>query len=304
MTDTATAFEESFFSARDGLRIYARHYPATSAIGLRPVVCLAGLTRNSRDFHDVAIALSQNARTPRDVYTLDMRGRGRSESDSDWKNYAVPIEMHDVIDFMTLKGLHDTGFIGTSRGGLITMVLAAVQPTRIGAVVLNDIGPVIETDGLVRIAGYVGRVPMPKTWDEAARTVRDLTRRDFPNLTDADTEAFARQLFNEKNGRPAAGYDRQLSKCLSVLDGPMPKLWPQFDAMKRVPVLVIRGENSDLLSPKTVDEMHQRHPRLVSISVPGEGHAPLLHDAPTIGAISQFFAETDSAYGHVSPAAA
>ena len=299
---TVKVFDDIYFTARDGLRLYARHYAARVPCGLRPVLCLAGLTRNSRDFHDVAAALCQNPKTPRDVYTLDIRGRGNSEHDPDWKNYSVLVEVHDVIDFMTMRGLHDSGIIGTSRGGLITMVLAAIQPTRIGAVVLNDIGPVIETDGLIRIAGYVGRVPVPKTWGEAARAVRDLTKRDFPNLNDAEAEAFARQLFNERNGRPAAGYDAKLSKCLSVLDGPMPQLWPQFEAMKRTPVLVIRGGNSDLLSPKTVDAMHQRHPKLASIEVPGEGHAPLLHDAPTIAAIAQFFAETDAGSGHAEAA--
>ena len=147
------------------------------------------------------------------------------------------------------------------------------------------------------IAGYVGRYPIPKSWTDAARAIKELTRRDFPNLTDAQAESFARQLFNEKDGRPAAGYDPQLSKCLSVLDGPMPQLWPQFEALKRVPVLVIRGENSDLLSEKTVEDMRRRHPMLASVSVPGEGHAPLLWDEPTTKSIAQFFAETDSV-GH------
>jgi pimeloyl-ACP methyl ester carboxylesterase len=236
--------------------------------------------------------LSQ-ASPSRDVFTLDTRGRGLSEYDTDWKNYAVPIEMQDVIDFMIMLGLHDAGIIGTSRGGLIAMVLAAAQPSLVGAVVLNDIGPVIEPDGLVRIAAYAGRIPLPKNWADAARVVRDLMQRDFPKMTDLDADAVARQLFNEKNGRPATGYDKKLAKCLSVLDGPMPALWPQFEAMKRVPVMVVRGANSDLLSPKTVEDMLQRHPRLRSITVPAEGHAPLLRDAPTIAAIGSFFAETD-----------
>ena len=113
-------------------------------------------------------------------------------------------------------------------------------------------------------------------------------------MTDSDAEIFAHQLFNERNGKPAAGYDPQLSKCLSLLDGPMPVLWPQFEGLKRVPVLVVRGANSDLLSRKTVEEMHRRHPNLASIEVPGEGHAPLLRDAPTIEAIARFFAATDA----------
>jgi pimeloyl-ACP methyl ester carboxylesterase len=293
MTDTAKTFEDITFSAQDSLKLYARRYPARRALGLRPVLCLAGLTRNSRDFHDAALALSQHPNTPRDVYTIDMRGRGLSEHDKDWRKYSIPVELQDVIDFMTMTGLHDAGIIGTSRGGLITHMLAAAQPTRMGAVVLNDIGPIIETEGLIRIAGYVGRTPVPKSWADAGRAVRELNRRDFPGLTDAGAESFAHQLFNERNGRPAPGYDKALSKCISVLDGPIPALWPQFEGLKRVPLLVIRGANSDLLSRKTVEEMHQRHPDMRSIEVPGEGHAPLLRDAPTIGAIAGFFAEVD-----------
>ncbi len=292
----AAEFQEIFFTSRDGLRLYARHYPAARQEGRRPVLCLAGLTRNSRDFHDVAHAISTNPAAPRDVYTLDSRGRGASEHDSDWRNYAVPVEMHDVIDFMTMKELEHAGIIGTSRGGLVTMVLAAVQPARIGAVVLNDIGPIIEMDGLVRIAGYVGRIPTPKTWAEAAAIVRDLTRRDFPDLSEGEAEAFARQLFNERGGRPIMGYDTKLARSLSVLDGPIPSLWPQFEALKNVPVLVLRGANSDLLSEKTVEEMRRRHSRLFSHTVARQGHAPLLKDHPTISVIAQFFAETDADY--------
>lgn len=294
MTATGNAFDELYFTTRDGLKLYGRHYKPAQKSKRRPVLCLAGLTRNSRDFNDVAPALSKHPDTPRDVYTVDMRGRGFSEHDADWRNYSIPVEMHDVIDFMTMMGLTDCGIIGTSRGGLITHVLAAAQPARIGAVVLNDIGPVIDFDGLVRIAGYVGKVPSPKTWDEAARAVLSLAKRDFPNLTDKDAEIFARQLFNERNGKPVSGYDQKLSKCISLLDGPIPALWPQFEGLKRVPLMVIRGANSDLLSAKTVDEMRARHPNFTSIEVPGEGHAPLLRDLPTIEAIAAFFAQHDA----------
>jgi pimeloyl-ACP methyl ester carboxylesterase len=292
MTAAQETFQDIYFTSRDGLRLYGRRYPAERRSSRRPVVCLAGLTRNSRDFHRVAMALSEGP-LARDVFTLDTRGRGLSEYDSNWKNYTVTVEAQDVIDFMVMLGLRDAGIIGTSRGGIITMVLAAVQPSLVGAVVLNDIGPVIEVDGLIRIAAYAGRIPLPKTWADAARVMRDLTRRDFPKLTDADADALARQLFNEKNGRPARGYDNKLAKSLSILDGPIPVLWPQFEALKRVPVLVLRGANSDLLSEKTVEEMRQRHPRFSSITVPSEGHAPLLRDEPTISEISSFFVGTD-----------
>lgn len=303
MSDAPAAFKDIYFTVRDGLRLYARHYPAARAGKTRPVLCLAGLTRNSRDFHRIATALASDTAASRNVYTLDTRGRGLSEHDRDWKNYTVPNEMQDVLDFMMMMELTDCGIIGTSRGGLITMVMAAAQPARIGAAVLNDIGPVIETQGLMRIAGYVGRTPLPKSWSDAARIVRDVVTRDFPNLTQADAETFARQLFNEKNGRPVAGYDAKIAKGFSMLDGPMPQLWPQFAALKNAPVLVLRGSNSDLLSQATVDEMTRRLPDCTSHTVPNEGHAPLLWDAPTIAAITAFFARTDAVRHAHTPAA-
>ncbi|MDX2307291.1 MAG: alpha/beta hydrolase [Hyphomicrobium sp.] len=290
-------FDDIYFIQRNGLRLYGRRYAAEGGTspGRRPVLCLAGLTRNSRDFHELALALSSGP-VGRHVYTLDTRGRGQSEYDSDWRNYVVPIEMHDVIDFMQMQALADCGIVGTSRGGLITMLLAAAQPGLLGPVVLNDIGPVIETKGLGRIASYVGRTPVPRDWAEALKLVRELFGRSFPEVSDTEWAAVARQLFNEKNGRPAPGYDPSLGRAMSVLDGPIPAIWPQFDALARNPVLVIRGENSDLLSPETVAEMQRRHPALTSIVVPAEGHAPLLRDAPTITAVAEFFRATDG--GH------
>lgn len=293
MTSDDTAFEDITFTARDGLKLHVRHYPpAVGNVG-RPLLCLPGLTRNGRDFHDLARALSRHAGTPRSVYAFDYRGRGLSEFDPDWKNYTVPIEMLDVLDFLTLAGLTHVGVLGTSRGGLIAMLMAAAQPASIGVAILNDIGPVVEHDGLVRISGYVGRIPLPISWPDAAKMVRDLNRRHFPDISDETWEQVARQWYNERNGRPAPGYDRNLSKALSVLFGPLPALWPQFEALKRVPVMVLRGENSDLLSEATVEEMRRRHPALTSITVPGQGHAPLLKDHATIEAVRHFLVATD-----------
>jgi pimeloyl-ACP methyl ester carboxylesterase len=195
---------------------------------------------------------------------------------------------------MTLAGLEEAAIVGTSRGGLITMLMAAMQPTSIGAVVFNDIGPVIQHDGLVRISGYVGRTPLPISWPDAMRMVRDLNRRHFPDIPDSQWEEMARQLYNERNGRPAPGYDAKLGKALSVLYQPLPHLWPQFEALKHVPILVVRGENSDVLAAATVDEMRRRHPALATVAVANQGHAPLLKDGPTIEAIRHFLLETDA----------
>jgi pimeloyl-ACP methyl ester carboxylesterase len=286
-------YQEIYFTVRDGLRLYGRCYPSKYQTRRRPLLCLAGLTRNGRDFHDLAVALSGDEKAPRDVYTMDYRGRGFSQSDADWHNYSLPVEMLDVLDFMTLLGLHGAAVAGTSRGGLVGMLMAAAQPTSIGTVILNDIGPVIDPRGLGRISAYVGRMPIPGSWPEATKLVRDMCERSFPSVSDEGWEQVARQWFNERKGRPAAGYDFKLANALSVLDGPIPELWPQFEALKRVPVLVVRGERSDILSEKTVEEMRRRHPAFAALTVKGQGHAPLLKDRPTIEVISRFLTETD-----------
>ena len=294
------AWRDIFYTARDGLRLYARHYPqgaaptASHRPAARPVVCLAGLTRNSRDFHDLAMALSP----ARDVYALDYRGRGRSEYDSDWRNYTPYFETLDVLDFMTLHGLHDTTVIGTSRGGIIAMIMGTVRPGAIGAVVLNDIGPVIQANGLIRIVGYVGRIPLPKDWPEATRLVREISRRDFPAITEAMWRDIAHQSFDDVNGQPGASYDTGLSRAFSLTEVAkgVPTMWPQFMTLARVPVLVIRGENSDILTPRTVQEMAARHPQFTSITVPGQGHAPFLKDRETIQSVLTFLAGADATH--------
>jgi pimeloyl-ACP methyl ester carboxylesterase len=169
-----------------------------------------------------------------------------------------------------------------------------LRPTALGAVVLNDIGPIIERDGLARIVAYVGRVPLPKDWAEATKLAREMNQRHFTAVPDEQWADYARAWFNDDGGLPASGYDASISKAFSLMDGPTPELWPQFGALTRVPLLAIRGENSDILSEKTLAEMRVRHPRLTAITVRGQGHAPLLKDPSTIGTIAEFLAGTDA----------
>jgi pimeloyl-ACP methyl ester carboxylesterase len=291
------------FTSRDGLRLYARHYPAPGSTR-RPVVCLAGLTRNSRDFHDLALALSGPGEGARDVFALDYRGRGRSQYASDWKTYSILVELNDTLDFMTMKGLERAAIIGTSRGGLIAMLMAALRPNAMGAVVLNDIGPVIERVGLARIIAYVGRVPLPADWKVATELVYEMNRRQFTAVPVEQWAEVARQLFNDDNGLPAPAYDPELAKAVTVMDGPTPELWPQFAALARVPLLIIRGENSDILSELTLAEMLARHPRAIAFSARGEGHAPLLKDTASIAAIADFLARWDAEAYASAPALA
>ncbi len=286
-------WNDIYFTSRDGLRLYARHYPALGS-QRRPVVCLAGLTRNCRDFHSLATALATQDDNGRDVYAVDYRGRGRSQHDPDWRNYSILVEMNDVLDFMTMKCLHRAAVVGTSRGGLITMLMGVLRPSALGAVVLNDIGPVIEREGLARIVAYVGRVPLPATWEEATALVAEMNRRQFTAVPAEQWAEFARQVFSDEHGLPAPAYDPNLSKAITVMGSAAPELWPQFAALSHVPMLAIRGENSDILSARTLAEMGARHPRFDAVSVRGQGHAPLLKDAPTINAVRQFLARTDA----------
>ena len=289
-----TAWTDVSFTTRDGLRLYGRHYAAGGS-RRRGVLCLPGLTRNSRDFHDLAVLLANPHGHRRDVYTLDSRGRGHSSNDPDWRNYTVQAEVNDALDFMTRLDLTDAAILGTSRGGLLAMGIAAVRPAAVGAVILNDIGPVIDRNGLARLMAYVGRVPLPGSWPEAGRLIGDMSRAAFPELTAADCEALARQWFNDVGGRPAPAYDPAIARTLALPDGPLPDLWRQFGALARVPALVLRGANSDLLTAATLSEMGRRHPNLEAHTVANEGHAPLLRDTATQSLIQAFLMRTDPA---------
>ncbi len=304
-----------FVSAQDGLRLHVREYGRRGAAE-PPVVCLPGLARTSADFDELAIALAEGGRR---VLALDYRGRGRSEHD-DPKNYSLPVELADVQAVLTALDVAPAVFVGTSRGGLLTMLLAAARPTAIAGAILNDIGPVIEMQGLLRIKGYVGKLPAPASFEEGAEILRRMGETQFPKLDAADwlrqakrTWVLARtavaRVEPERNpgmlsrislrsirategesGRLALAYDPRLSRTLEAVgvEQPMAPLWPQFEALAHVPAMVIRGANSDILSRETVDGMRARRPDLDVLDVPDQGHAPLLVEPEIIRRIARF----------------
>jgi len=273
-------YRDLFVSASDGLRLYARDYGPREENAL-PVVCLPGLARNSQDFHALAEALGLDVERPRRVLALDYRGRGRSEWDPDWRHYDIGTELSDVLQVLIAAGIEKAVFVGTSRGGLITMALSAARPTLLAGIVLNDIGPVIERQGLIRIRNYVGKLPLPKTMQEGAEILKQLSDAPFPAFGQAQWASMARGTWHEKDGRLTLSYDPSLMKPLEALDleSPIPDLWDLFGGLAPYPVLAIRGENSDLLSAHTLGAMQERHPGLTAITVPGQGHAPLLEGA-------------------------
>lgn len=289
-----SGFRALFVSARDGLRLHARDYGPLASPAL-PVVCLPGFARTAADFHELALALSQDETRPRRVLALDYRGRGRSGYDRTWANYDIRIELDDMMQFLAAAGIEEAVFVGTSRGGLLTMALAAARPAMIRGAVLNDVGPVIDARGLLRIRGYVGKLPSPRSYAEGAEILKRLSDQQFPLFGEAEWDMMARRTWTERDGRFVTDYDPSLMKVLEGLDleTPLPVLWSYFAGLDRVPVLAIRGANSDLLSDETLRQMAVRHPDCETFTAAGQGHAPLLGPKDMVRRIGKLVAKAE-----------
>jgi pimeloyl-ACP methyl ester carboxylesterase len=281
-------------TSHDGLRLHISAYGARTATNV-PVVCLPGLARTGADFEALATALAGDLERPRYVVTIDYRGRGRSDYDRNPFNYNLATELADLLAVLTALDIGPAVFVGTSRGGILAMLLASARPTAIAGVVLNDIGPVIEVQGLARIKSYVGNLPEPKSFTDGAGILRRLFASQFPKLSEDDWIAFSKRAFKEQDGRLLPTYDARIARTLEGIDleRPLASLWVEFDALSRVPVMVIRGANSDVLSPATVAAMRARRPDLNAIEVPDQGHAPLLREHEIMGRISLFIAHCE-----------
>jgi pimeloyl-ACP methyl ester carboxylesterase len=265
-----------FVTAHDGLRIHVREYGTRSAPGL-PIVCLPGLARTTADFDELAPALAAGP-PQRHVIAIDLRGRGHSDYDTDHANYNCTVELADIVGVLIAFGVDPAMFVGSSRGGVLIMMLATVHPTAIAGAVLHDVGPVTEAKGVARLRGYLGKLPHPRTFEEGAEILRRLLSAQFPKLTDEQWLAGARRAWHERHGALKPAYDIGIAHALSGIDieRPIPTLWHEFDALADVPLLVIRGANSDILSAATVDAMRARRAHMESIEVADQGHAPLL----------------------------
>jgi len=280
-----------FVATQDGLRIHLREFGVSTTSGL-PVLCLPGLTRTVADFESLALALASTRR----VIAIDSRGRGQSDYDQNPENYNLAVELADIVSVLGALAIGPALFIGSSRGGILTMLLAAAHPVAVAGAILHDIGPVIEPAGLARIKGYVGKLPQPGSFAEGADILRREFQIQFPKLTDEQWLAAARRAWKVEHGVLAPTYDVRIAQSFAKADDgqPMPTLWKEFDALARVPVLVIRGANSDILSATTVATMRARHPGLELIEVADQGHVPLLEGAEVVSYIGRFVERCDS----------
>jgi pimeloyl-ACP methyl ester carboxylesterase len=279
-------WSERFFASADGLRLHYRDYAARQGGSARlPVLCLAGLTRNSRDFERLAPHLQRDRR----VLAADLRGRGRSARDPNWRNYQPSVYLADLRALLDDAHAARVVIVGTSLGGLLAMMLAALEPARVAGIVLNDIGPEIDPAGRTRITTYVGRSPPVANWDAAIRQSRATYGIALPGLSDADWLVLARRCYTERDGVPELDMDPMIGESVRHPPPGSPEnLWPVFAALESVPMLALRGELSDVLSAATLERMRREHGSLEALTIADRGHPPLLDEPAALAAIDGF----------------
>lgn len=275
-------YVDVFYQSDDGLRLYARDYPGPGTDS-QVILCLPGLTRNSKDFAGLADALQRDFR----VICPDQRGRGRSQRDTDASRYRPDRYAQDMCRLLDVLAVPEVIVIGTSLGGLMAMILLATAPARIRAVVLNDVGPEVDAKGLARIAGYVGKSAAVPDWDAAAEQTARTNGIAFPDYQAGDWLRMARELYIQEETTPILDYDPAISQGVAAGTASV-NLWPLYDMMPAKPMMVIRGETSDILSTETVQEMVRRKPALTAVTIPGRGHAPTLGEPAARVAIEAF----------------
>jgi pimeloyl-ACP methyl ester carboxylesterase len=281
------AYSERRWTSSDGLALFARDYAGSDGEARLPVICLHGLTRNSKDFEDIAPRIAGWGRR---AIVPDVRGRGQSARDSNPANYQPKTYARDVLALMDLLDIPRAVFLGTSMGGLITMTIATVRSRAVAAAILNDVGPAVAPEGVERIMSYAGKGAPLRNWDDAVDYLRRTSGVAYPGFTDEDWRRLAQRAFRDNEGRPELDYDpaiavplRKPGKAVQLL------AWLLFRRLaRRRPTLLIRGQLSDILSADIAERMHKVAPGMKEVVVPGVGHAPTLDEPAAVDAIDQF----------------
>lgn len=284
-TDPMQRYSDGYFTVSDGLRLHFRDYPGSA--DKPPLLCLPGLTRNARDFESFAERCSPRFR----VLALEFRGRGMSDHDPVPSRYNPLTYAQDTIQLLDHLGIAQAVFVGTSLGGLVTMCMAVIAPQRIAASIINDIGPDLDPAGLDRIKSYVGADVRFADWDEAARRLAANNPGVPLHYTHDDWVKMARRTCRERDGGIGFDYDMAIAGAFDHSGGvPQFDMWPLFEALAQKPLLVIRGERSDLLSGETLERMKTVAPNMKTAIVAGVGHAPDLDEPEAVAAIDAFLA--------------
>ena len=290
MTDPGSSeYVEAFVSTGDGLRLYYRDYGDHNSLKI-PVLCLSGLTRNSKDFHGLAKWLGRERR----VISLDYRGRGQSEYDPNWQNYQPATYVGDVRHLLAALNLHRVFVVGTSLGGIVAMGMGGAMPGALAGVLLNDVGPDISREGLRAIQRYMEAEKAFSNWREVA----DHLARFFPDLgfnTPQEWEFMARLSYRQRqDGKIVQEWDANLVRPLQNFDPGGIDLWPLFRSLNRIPLVTLRGEKSNILTMETFQHMADMNPRMVAVTVPDVGHVPSLAEPQSIEALTGALAHADA----------
>ncbi len=285
-------YREQRWRSADGLELYCRVYDAPSPESVsasRPltVLCLPGLSRNSRDFEVLGPHLAARYR----VVCPDLRGRGLSARDPQWQNYHPGTYIADLQRMMRALDLERVAIIGTSLGGLLAMMLGAMVPERVAGIVLNDIGPELDPKGIDRIKSHTGLLPPVTTWDEAVEQYRAVNGNAWPDLSDETWSRLVRRSYRANGaGIPVLDCDPRVGDALRSASAAQGSLWPLFARLQAIPLLVIRGALSDILSVSTLERMQREKPDLERLTVGNRGHVPLLDEPQALTAIDRFLA--------------
>lgn len=282
------------WQSSDGLDLFARDYAPAEETGLCPVLCIPGLTRNSLDFADSAPWIAGLGRR---VLAVDLRGRGRSQRTARTRSYRPAVYARDMVELLDRLEIERVHILGTSLGGIVALSMAGEHLPRLAGAVLNDIGPVPDRAGIARISSYAGSAPAVESWEDAARYAQHINGVSFPDYGPQDWARFASNMFREDaDGRPQLDYDRAIFRPMPGWAMSLASLvmWRRFRRLaSRRPVLVLRGELSDLLSARTVTRMHRAAPSLMSAQIPRVGHAPDLSEPAARAALETYFAAAD-----------
>ena len=282
-TVAGASIEARYYHSPDGLKLHYRVYNGPDDAPLT-VLCLPGLTRNSRDFEDLAPHLAQRYR----ILCADFRGRGHSAYAPDPSTYVPPMYLGDMAALLQSEQVSQVVVIGTSLGGIVATLMAAVMPARILGVVINDIGPDVDGAGLARIRSYLGKGATVSSWEDAAAVVKNMDRVIYPEYGHADWLRMARRRYVESpDGQILPDYDFNIA--LPFSGGPAPDLWPYFRRLQGIPTLALRGATSDILTAATFARMREEIPTLKCVEVPNRGHTPYLDEPIALSAIDAFF---------------
>jgi len=283
-------YSDRSWNSPDGLKLHYRDYAGPHE--RPPILCIPGLTRNARDFEPVAEAFAGEWR----VIAVDLRGRGLSDPDPDPLHYIPQVYAGDLVKLLDQLGIADAVFVGTSLGGIVTMVTAMQDVERIAGALLNDVGPRVEPEGLARIGSYVGKPAAFASWDELARSLAERNSDAFPDWDANQWERFARRTASERNGSIGFDYDPNIAQLFqAATDQPPAEAWPYYQALAGRPVTVLRGELSDLFSAATAERMQREIPDVELVTIPRAGHAPSLDEPESLAAIERLLGRVRAA---------